>query len=212
MRGPIAFLALLALAASSGQCGGTPPWDPCDGKSCGESCRVCPPDDLECVETAVVKACDPLGRCVASVPDLCLPPAAECAGRPCGSPCSSPCPSGAPCPAPLACDGGGRCVPAGPTLCSPPPPDPCAGKVCGDACEPCGGMCLHPYASACDLWGQCVPVASWICWDPCAGKACGADCHLCPADAVDCVETAVVKACDPSGRCVARTPDLACPP
>ena len=170
MRARIALLALLTVAASRGHCGGTPSYDACDGKTCGETCRVCPLNDAQCVETAVLKACDPLGRCVAVVADLCAAP-------------------------------------------PPPPrqPDPCAGKACGEACEPCGGMCMHPYATACDLWGRCVPASSWICWDPCAGKACGADCHLCPADARDCAETLELKACDPSGRCVSRTPELVCP-
>lgn len=216
MRASIAVLALVAVAASRGHCGGTPPYDPCEGKTCGETCRICPPDDAQCVETAVIKACDPLGRCVTWVADLCGPAADDCTGKPCGAPCAYPCPPGAPCPLPpeggLVCDGAGRCAPLVPDLCPPAPPaDPCSGKACGEACEPCGGMCMHPYASACDLWGLCVPASSWICWDPCAGKACGADCHLCPSDAVDCAETLELKACDPSGRCVSRTPEPVCP-
>ncbi len=108
------------------------------------------------------------------------------------------------------CDQEGQCVAGGQVTCAPVAD--CAGQPCGVPCDTCGGMCMHPYATACDLWGQCVPLTSWICWDPCAGKACGADCHLCPADATGCVESMVAKACDPSGRCVARTPALVCPP
>ena len=44
-------------------------YDPCGDKSCGETCQVCPPDDNDCVETGVVKACD--GECVADTGDLC---------------------------------------------------------------------------------------------------------------------------------------------
>ncbi len=39
-------------------------------------------------------------------------------------------------------------------------------------------------------------------YDPCAGKACGDACTVCPPDAKDCFETAVVKACDPFHHCV----------
>ena len=39
-------------------------YDPCGDKSCGETCQVCPPDDNDCVETGVVKACDAAGECV----------------------------------------------------------------------------------------------------------------------------------------------------
>ena len=40
-------------------------YDPCAGKSCGEQCSVCPPDDADCVETAVVKQCNAAGECSA---------------------------------------------------------------------------------------------------------------------------------------------------
>ncbi|HZY04938.1 MAG TPA: hypothetical protein VFF02_15715 [Anaeromyxobacteraceae bacterium] len=139
-----------------------------------------------------------------------------CAGKACGQECviEPPCRAATPpCMAPSIlgrCDGAGLCL-AGDAVACRPVAD-CAGQPCGVPCDTCGGMCMHPYATACDLWGQCVPASSWICWDPCAGKACGADCHLCPADAADCAEAMVAKACDPTGRCVARTPALVCPP
>ena len=101
-------------------------YDACAGKTCGESCTACDPADAECVETAVEKACDPDGNCVAETPDLCSDPG-------------------------------------------------------GDD------------------------------YDPCEGKACGESCTLCDPTDLDCDETAVVKACDASGTCVAETPDL-CPP
>ena len=40
-------------------------YDPCAGKSCGDPCSLCPPDDAECVETAVVKQCNAAGECTA---------------------------------------------------------------------------------------------------------------------------------------------------
>lgn len=206
MRARIALLALTAVAASSGQCGGTPPYDPCEGKACGETCRICPPDDAQCAETAVAKACDPFGSCVPAAPGLCAPASAACAGKACGAECviEPPCRTATPpCMVPSIlgrCDAAGACVTVVPVC---PPVTSCAGQVCGTPCDPCGGMCLHPYASQCDLLGQCVPVTAWICWDPCAGKACGAGCRLCPSDAPGCVEPMVVEACDASGRCVA---------
>lgn len=43
-------------------------YDPCAGRSCGESCTLCDPRDPECVETAVLKQCSREGRCVAGFP------------------------------------------------------------------------------------------------------------------------------------------------
>lgn len=47
----------------------TPPYDPCEGKTCGSSCSECPPSDPTCVETAVLKFCNKARRCQASAPD-----------------------------------------------------------------------------------------------------------------------------------------------
>jgi hypothetical protein len=74
VRIAIAILALLAVAARGG-CD-RDEWDPCAGAACGTACRVCPPDDSQCVETAVVKACDLEQECVAAEPELCAVPAA----------------------------------------------------------------------------------------------------------------------------------------
>lgn len=38
-------------------------YDPCEGKSCGDECSLCAPNDLECAETAIVKSCDGAGEC-----------------------------------------------------------------------------------------------------------------------------------------------------
>lgn len=71
MRFALALIALLATGASGGGCGGSD-YDPCDGKRCGDGCKVCPPDDSSCFETADVKACDVHGQCV-SGPVSCNP-------------------------------------------------------------------------------------------------------------------------------------------
>lgn len=47
----------------------TPPYDPCEGKTCGSSCTQCPPTDPTCVETAVLKACNKERKCQAGLPD-----------------------------------------------------------------------------------------------------------------------------------------------
>lgn len=64
----------LQFACSTGDAGGDATdspeetYDPCAGKACGEGCSVCPPDDGDCVETAVVKSCDADGKCSATAP------------------------------------------------------------------------------------------------------------------------------------------------
>lgn len=48
--------------------GGPNTYDPCEGKTCGEQCTVCPPNDPACTETAVLKSCDEFGACTAGAP------------------------------------------------------------------------------------------------------------------------------------------------
>lgn len=38
-------------------------YDPCENKTCGETCTRCPPGDNDCAETDVVKYCQPDGSC-----------------------------------------------------------------------------------------------------------------------------------------------------
>jgi hypothetical protein len=104
----------------NGQCAGRfpgcPGWDPCDGKSCGEQCTQCPPNDPSCVETAVIKVCDATGACGAGVPN-------------CGG--GDQCTSAADCPMIMLCmpcaDGScakADCVNGKCDLVCPPPPTP----------------------------------------------------------------------------------------
>ncbi|HJL19368.1 MAG TPA: prolipoprotein diacylglyceryl transferase [Sandaracinaceae bacterium LLY-WYZ-13_1] len=44
-------------------------YDPCAGRSCGDTCTICAPDDPDCFETAVVKLCQPDGSCAPTVPE-----------------------------------------------------------------------------------------------------------------------------------------------
>jgi hypothetical protein len=152
------------------------------------------------------------------------PPKFGCEGLACGEPCGL-CPPGTPperCPVPTfaatACNARGECVTAGTFACAPG--EECRGKACGAECQvtlPChyaNPPCEAPVGLGhCAGDGRCVAgdPLPWRCYDPCAGKACGDACQLCPPNEPGCAETAVLKACDASGRCVTRTPSLACP-
>ena len=72
---PIAlFLAVTAAPRQGCGNGTTPPaYDACAGKACGASCTECPPDPPTCIESAVPKACDAGGHCVAA-PNAACPP------------------------------------------------------------------------------------------------------------------------------------------
>jgi len=64
-------------------------YEPCAGKICGDACTVCDPGAEGCVETDVIKACDPQGACVPEVPELCAAaPYDPCAGKLCGEACA----------------------------------------------------------------------------------------------------------------------------
>lgn len=71
-----ASAALLVLGCNKAQNlgGGNGPdsYDPCAGKSCGDTCSECAPDDADCVETAAIKACDAGGVCGVAQPDQCV--------------------------------------------------------------------------------------------------------------------------------------------
>jgi hypothetical protein len=157
---PLALL-LVAAAAPRHGCGngGAPAYDPCAGKACGESCTACPPGSTDCMETAVVKACDPSGRCVPRSDGLCLRPSWGCVGKACGDGCGY-CPPGtdpASCPVPTlvatACDAQLQCASVYDVTCSPQAA--CLGKACGAACETCP-TCMDPVAESCDASGACV--------------------------------------------------------
>ena len=55
-----ALLSLLGLTLSCGT------YDPCEDRSCGQSCQVCDPDDSECTEPPGAKFCNDRGVCATS--------------------------------------------------------------------------------------------------------------------------------------------------
>src|SRR5690348_5496704 len=59
----------------------------CANKSCGDDCRACDPNDPNCVETAVPKACTTTGLCVPR-PVTCR--TTPCSNKRCGEECN-PC-------------------------------------------------------------------------------------------------------------------------
>jgi len=213
-------LVLAATATSHRGCGsgnGTAPYDPCARKACGDDCTVCAPGDPECAETAVVKACDPLGRCVPKVDGLCGPVQSECAGKACGTECAYPdlpcLHANPPCMPPVSpgyCDQSGACTrgyPPPPGACPLPPPSwGCIGKACGDSCGYCPpgqdpATCPVPTfaPTACDVKLQCVTEGTFTCPpDPCAGLKCGDGCDPCGGLCMN----PVPYYCDGSGACV----------
>ncbi len=49
-------------------------YQPCAGKTCGDTCTVCDPADTGCVETADLKLCDAAGQCQSAALVSCLVP------------------------------------------------------------------------------------------------------------------------------------------
>ena len=166
-------------SGAGGMSGGSE-YDPCAGRACGEACTQCDPADPNCVETEEVKACDQDGTCHGG-PVSCGPTDSGVVYPSCGTDQTS----GGSCagrddqPTPECCLGDGTFLRCSYEVCTNSIPGNCSGSwqpVPGS--DACGG------------------------YQPCAGKSCGDSCAVCdPADP-NCVETADVKACDPSGECV----------
>lgn len=156
-------------------------YEPCGGLTCGDLCSLCAPDDVGCVETAVIKMCQPDGSCDATVP--------TCAGDDDGDDGDE--------------DGGDE--DGGDDTY-----DPCGGLACGDSCSLCAPGDFDCVETAelkfCQADGTCMGIEPATCdpsggWDPCAGKSCGDGCSLCDPSDPTCFETAVLKVCNDFGVC-----------
>lgn len=148
----------------------------CDGKTCGDTCKLCPPGARNCFETAALKACDAKGRCSETAP-VCAPkPATDagpawtpCGAKACGDTCTV-CPPGDPGCVEAAvlkqCQPDGSCAPSVP-VCQPKPYDPCAGKTCGATCKVCppgDADCFETAElKACDAKGACTSSGTFAC-------------------------------------------------
>ena len=181
---------LLALTLALVAClpdGEREPWEPCGEDSCGEQCRLCSPFDRDCVETAVVKMCQPDGSCSPRPP--------ECVAA---NPCASVlCPRDSQCVVLDSYPPQARCVPidACATVRCPAGTQCEAGTCVADgAAEFCGGIaniscpgagsCVDDPTDSCDpqrggadCGGRCVCAASGLCvegsrWDD-SPEVCG---------------------------------------
>jgi hypothetical protein len=133
-----------------------PPYEPCAGKACGDSCTVCDPADPDCVETDVLKFCQPDGACSPLQP-TCSSPKVFCGGI-----------AGIPCP------GAGTCFDDPSDDCDPR----MGGADCGGVCE-CDvvGLCRFP-----GHWDGSPQVCG--CVDgggSCGGNTCGRNQFCCNA-------------------------------
>jgi hypothetical protein len=77
----ISLLALVACGSSSTEAptpdappSGDAPvsgsYDPCAGKNAGDSCKICPPGDSNCMETMELKVCGADGKCSSQVGEV----------------------------------------------------------------------------------------------------------------------------------------------
>ncbi len=150
-------------------CGGEEPYEPCAGKSCGDACTQCAPDDDDCFETEELKVCDPNGVCVSNTGDVCEAAYDPCEDKACGDECKLCAPDDDDCAEDQvvkACNPEGQCVPIADGLCEGFY-DPCADKVCGDECKLCAPDdpdCIESQElKACDTGGKCVSDVGDLC-------------------------------------------------
>ncbi|HIA03146.1 MAG TPA: hypothetical protein EYN66_14780, partial [Myxococcales bacterium] len=195
------------------------PYNPCAGKSCGDTCSMCDPADKVCTETAEEKACNEDGKCgsggavICDDPDACEPGTTFNSDDGCNT---------------CTCPESGKISEAACTEKACPPSDQCDGLACGSKCTlvvACDAVCNLKGECVCDIGevdecedpDACEPGTTFAAGDgcntcscpesgkkseaactalgcppyePCQGKKCGDTCSMCdPADKV-CTETA----------------------
>jgi hypothetical protein len=160
-------------------------YEPCDGKSCGESCNSCAPDAL-CLSAPGYCSAD--GECSADVP-LCAEPA-------CPVGCAIPkicqlCDDGETCAeAIVSCNEDGSCGDVIDWVCPDAPPEPTCPESCPttDICQLCddGATCATPIIE-CNEDGSCGEISDWSC--PETECKTTADCGTYDGDSV-CLECA----------------------
>ncbi len=124
-----------------------PVYDPCSGKACGATCRLCDPANPDCFETAVIKFCQPDGSCAPQAP-RCTPEASTplCTNT-CRWAADGECDDGGSGSDYSVCEFGTDCADCGPRDPQEPSPSDCRTSGCGEGA----------YCSFC--WGawQCLP-------------------------------------------------------
>ncbi|HIA01105.1 MAG TPA: hypothetical protein EYN66_04245 [Myxococcales bacterium] len=116
-------------------------YDPCFATDCGDACTLCSPDDKDCKETDVEKACDIDGQCDAGPSNCKLGPGQCTPGTsfPADDGCNT-----------CTCPGNGKKSDGMCTEMACPPND-CSQKKCGDECA----LVVDCIAS-CNADGKCV--------------------------------------------------------
>ncbi len=138
-------------------------YDPCGGKSCGDSCTACDPTDPNCVEAAVEKFCDAAGQCNLAFPVCEDDKWTPCGGKSCGDSCTVCDPTDATCSETAVvktCDSAGNCGPGSGTC----EPEGCREEDCTEvvACPAIG--CADPNQTYCHQ--RCVKQTDGSCdWD-----------------------------------------------
>ena len=106
-------------------------YEPCGGKSCGDSCRICDPAALDCAETMEEKSCQTDGSCSGQAPECEDSPSCENVFCEASMGACFECADGSyACPSSECIEG--ECY-ASAAVCY----EPCAGKSCGDSCSIC---------------------------------------------------------------------------
>lgn len=153
----------------------TDSYEPCGDKVCGERCTVCPPDDPDCVETAVIKVCQGDGTCSASNPVCQGGDYEPCENKTCGEACTLCPPDDTDCVETAVvkyCNSNGVCAPTQPSCnggdgsCSTDADcieTGCSGQVC--ASGPKVTTCEWKEEYACyDRFGDCGCVNGTCAW------------------------------------------------
>lgn len=189
--------------SGNGGSGGMGGYYPCAGKSCGNECTLCDPNDATCVNDNLVRRCDPSGSCSADKV-ICPSPGTCSTSSDClitGELTVTPCPDGTGAPTQYECIEG-QCSYVFPGCLSH---DSCQNGACGDPCAaPCTGgpgNCVAP-AAYCDANLTCQIGSAPVC--PVTACTSDTDC----ATGYICVDQ-IGGAGNPAGRQCAR--QLACP-
>ena len=132
------------------------PYEPCEGKLCGDHCTLCAPDDRDCNEDEGERRCSASGECMVGGEASCT--ACEYGGKTYAPGDSFPDEDGC-----NACS----CSEDGLVVCTTKACvyDSCEGRKCGDVCSVCGPGatdCDAPLG-VCSAGGECLSAGAVSC-------------------------------------------------